>query len=544
MKGQTKCVIEGQVKSTARINFKEVRLAVHAFLEGIEVGHANVDSEGKYKLSFTLDGKPTATELRLIPAELSYRCSRTPALAKTLNPNRYVLQKRSAEAYRVYYDFKIPRNWVNLLTRAKKKYSMHGTVWATTFVGNSIQNVDPLPSAKIEFYEIDAVGPTPEEYLGNTITDTEGEYSFNFKFASVFTWLFYDTMPDIRARISQFVGGIWRHIYESPVDWNIAQDFDRDYFVDVNDIFPTPDPGIKPAQGFRFSSVGLLPIDTSRISKGYATAKPGDPSRIFGISHQPFCGQLRIFGYFAEVLQVATYKVQIADADENGATGSWRDVNDALYNQRLNSATNVYEPVVLGPDQATGRYRNIDIEPVENWHEHELKVTWNSANEPNGYYALRIIGYKADGSQAGVFEMPVVFRVDNDPPEVSIEPLDTSTCGDLSLPASREIHFKITAHSPEGHVLRYKITGTRGKDKPEAGNSIVVHRPSKDANWNGVKDYAERFDVSTLPAELVHCAAVAYNFELHVTGSATDCYDVTPGSQIVEDETNLVISEV
>ena len=145
-----------------------------------------------------------------------------------------------------------------------------------------------------------------EAYLGCAYTDPDGSYDFEFDFSyknSPWIWsvLFADKIPDIRARVSQFVDGLWTQIYEGPVDWDIAEDFHRDYFIPIDDVIPVPPEPSKPLTDFSFISVGLLPIDASRIQLGYATADPLDPYRISTISHQPFCGRLRIFGLFGEI---------------------------------------------------------------------------------------------------------------------------------------------------------------------------------------------------------------------------------------------------
>lgn len=579
MERQIKYVVEGQLKSRGKIDFGKAKLAVHAFVEGVEVARAEADDQGRYKLTFEYGEKPPATELRVIPAKLSHRCSRTLTLSKTFSPNRYVLKKKSASAYYAEYDLLVPAGYLVLVATITKTYHMHGVVYA-----QYPYYLETLPGAKLEFYEVDVPvfwvagewvdgvwvwhdPPKPTEaFLGHTYTGLDGSYDFEFDFSyknNPWIWaaLFTDKKPDIRVRISQFVDGIWKQVYEGPVDWDIVEDFHRDYYVPAENIFPIPDSGLKPDEGFRFTSVGLLPIDTTRIPKGYATAQPGDPVRIAAISHQPFCGTLRIFGLFAETPPVATYRVQIADADENGPTGSWRDVTDPLHNRKWNSAQNKWEHMVLGPDPTSGFYQNIDTEPEADWHEHALKVTWNSANEPNGYYALRIIGYDAANVEVGTFQMPVVFRVDNDRPEASIEALMTALgsvtdCGDLTLPASpsgdRWIRFRITAHDPEGHVLRYWISGTRGKEADQAGITTPPHdsmgriwkdRSDPGDTWTGEKNYNEDYIVAPLPAALSGCPSVAYNFELHVHGLATDCYNLTPGSQRVKREVNLVVSE-
>jgi hypothetical protein len=147
----------------------------------------------------------------------------------------------------------------------------------------------------------------------------------------------------------------------------------------------------------------------------------------------------------------------------------------------------------------------------------------------------------------GTFEMPVV-RIDNSVPEASLEVIGTSvggvtTCGALQLGMDRGIEFKITAHDPEGHVLRYWLSGTRGKEALSAGAAIAEVRPDPTDNWTGVKDKSVNFTVAWLPPALSGCSTLAYNFELHVFGLATDGYNVTPGAQRAEKETNLIVSE-
>jgi hypothetical protein len=256
---------------------------------------------------------------------------------------------------------------------------------------------------------------------------------------------------------------------------------------------------------------------------------------------------LRIFGLFAEAPPVATYKVQIAEADELGATGSWDDLTDSLTNRKWNSTLHKWEPLNLGPDPVTGKYQNIDTEPEADWHEHALKVTWNSVNYPNGYYSLRVIGYDASNTEVGTFEMPVV-RVDNSVPEAKLEIVGTSVggvtpCGALQLGADRGIQFMVTAQDPEGHVRQYWLSGTRGKEAVYAGAPISKSRPDSNDNWTGDINEFVTFTANTLPISLITCSMLAYNFELHVWGLSTDGYNVTPGSQRAKRETNLIVSE-
>ncbi len=553
----TTYVIEGLVKSADKIDFAAEKLEVHALINGIELASAEVDARGKYKLTFKYREQPITTELRLLPAGIPVPLGQGLALSKMVSPTRYATRKQAGTYYAIH-DMMVPLDYIKIWGTITKNYHMHGVVYATTFLGGIPVSVEPLPAAKIEFYEADVpfiwlIGTEPtltEAYLGYAYTAPDGSYDFTFNFSYktgfyVWYWLFTDKVPDIRARISQFVDGLWKQVYEGPVDWNIIQDFHRDYFIPKENVIPVPPGGVKPAEGFRFTSLGLLPIDTTRIQLGYATAQAGDP--IAGISHQPFCGTLHIFGLFAESPPVATYKVQIASADEDSVVGDWQDVTDPLYNRKWNDVEKKWEVLVLGPDPGTGRYQNIDTQPEADWHEHALKVTWNSVNVVNGYYALRVIGYDASNTEVGTFQMPIV-RIDNTLPEINLEVIGTSVgavtkCGALKLGIDRKIQFKITGYDAEGHVKRYWLSGTRGKAAASAGATIQEDRPDPAAGWVGVKNKLVEFTMAPLPVDLAGCPAVAYNLELHVRGLATNGYSVEPISQWAERESNLVVAE-
>jgi hypothetical protein len=545
MSTRMKYIIEGRLKTTGKADIAWTELAVQAVVEGKEVAQAEVDKEGRYKLTFEHGERPPATELRVVPARLLRRGARPFALRRMLSAARYVLKRQSDPIYHASWDIEIPRDYHSIVRRVTETYHMYGEVYAAVYDDwGRLESVDPLPAAKIEFYEHSFRPQMTDTYMGYAYTGPEGSYEFDFDFSyfALGMWLLSsDKTPDMFVRIYQFVGGIWTQVYMGPVDWNIELDFHRDYFIPVEDTFPVLDAGVKPDEGFRYVSVGLLPIDETRIVHGYATSQDGDPIKL---SEQPFCEKLRVFGLFAEAPPVATYKVQVADADEDGPTtgAAWEDVADALTNQKWNDAEQRWDPVPLGPDPDTGRYRNIDSEPEADWHEHALKFTWNSANKPNGYYALQIIGYDEAGAEVGTFQMPVV-RVDNTPPEARIDAPGVGDCGYLELPDGRQIEFRVTAHDPSGHILKYQISWTRGKLPVGPVFTHVVARDLPTDHWEGVVDADVSLRMAELPPGLADCDVLAYNFELQVQGSPTNCYSPELISQHVKKEVNLAITE-
>ncbi|HEY9602238.1 MAG TPA: hypothetical protein V6C85_11545 [Allocoleopsis sp.] len=579
---KNKCAIEGQLKSSEPINFSEIKLAVHAFIEGVEVARTEVDERGYYKLMFDAPKPPLATELRILPAKFSDSISRSLTLSQTVSAGRYSVKDN---AYYASYDVLIPRNYIDILKAITKIYHMHGAVYTVSLIkfgGLNLPIFTPLPAVKIEFYEVDkpwrlvtstsfpydlhfVEGEETEQYLGCAYSHPDGSYHFDFEFSYLPILLFSDQKPDIRARLFQLLDGLWKQIYEVPVEWNIAEDYKRDYLIPKENVIPVPDASLKPSQGFKFTSVGLLPIDSQHIEKGYATAIDKYPERIGNIRHQPFCGTLRIFGLFADSLSVASYEVQISEADENKSKNNWQNITDPLHNYKWNSVKKQWEHQVLGPDPTTNRYRNIDTDPEADWHEHALKVTWNTANVPDGYYALRIIGYDAAGhkvsqedEESKEKEMErLLIRVYNKLPEVSILALSSPTgsvskCGAVKLGTgdNRKITFQITAYDSAGHLLEYWIDGTRGQppqpgQSPNpAGSTVLKARSAAEDLFYGIKDGTMDFPVTPLPKELAGCSsALAYNFELYVQGSATDGYDTQLMSRRVKLDTNLVVSE-
>lgn len=541
--GSRKFVVEGKIRN-GKIPGK-LDLTVVAFSGKKMLTSAPIGKSGNYRMEF-MGEKPIPVELRLLPTRsLRKQKQLPPGFRSSFGAARFVQKKQEFHAQ---YDLQLTESMMMLFRNVTRTYNMHGTV----FVDNYPQWVQPLPGVRIDFYEFD---PSffflsgGEQYLGSTQSQPDGSYEFEFDFSynfwpMIWIWLLRDTKPDIRARISQFVDGTWIQVHESTVDWNITENFPKDYFIPVDDYFPAPELEAKPEAGFRPVSVGLLPLDTTRIVKGYASGKPEDPSRVYLIRHQPFCGKLRIFGLFAEVPSVVKYKVQLATADEDGPLGAWEDLTDPLNNRTWDDTLKAWRHEVLGPDE-DNRYRNIDIEPEWDWHEHALKFTWNSANKVDGFYALRITGYDAGDTEIHTEVFPVM-RVDNTPPEISFEATDeVGTCGHLALSGGNSINVKVTAHDPSGHMLRYTISGTRGKNPTpdNAGNRLEEKRENTVDTWIGHKDEIRTFTVKALSGDLLNCDTLAYNLELHAYGSPTDCYSVEVNSQHRKKEINLVVTK-
>ena len=113
------------------------------------------------------------------------------------------------------------------------------------------------------------------------------------------------------------------------LDWNIDKDYHRDYRIPVESVTGVVDAGTKPATSFRFKTIGLLPVDATRIVNGYAFSKVGDPCS--PVTREPFCDTLRIHGLFAAVPAVASYTVEIFRTNACGAAIAgelWKSIGD------------------------------------------------------------------------------------------------------------------------------------------------------------------------------------------------------------------------
>ncbi|MBZ5520973.1 MAG: hypothetical protein LAP21_01810 [Acidobacteriia bacterium] len=565
-------VIEGKLQDGDKIDFSKERFAVRAFVNDQEVANANVDSSGNYKLTFKSEAERPNTKLLVAPAVAPEGATPMPAAAETLTPAQFSVSNNLSTAHR---DVQISSAALDAARLFAARYHMFGQVFA-----QSTYTIEPVPALKMDFYEFswgplllqpffpirqpsmpsgrffpfpDVIPRFPikeETYLGSAYTDPEGRYDFRFFFGRLLTppWLRPDPQPDILVKISQFSGGIWSEVYRGPVDWNIATNFHRDFLVPACNLRPAP--GVRPTTGFALTSLGLIPCDAAHLVKGYATTDSEDPQPIANMTHRPFAETLRIFGLFAAVPPVATYKVEIAPTDENHLPGvgpalAWQTVTDQLFNLKWNATNKLWEHRLLGPDPVTNAYTNIDTEPEGNWFEHGLKFTFNSAQKPDGFYAFRITGFDAANNQVGQpVELPVL-RVDNTVPTAILEAPDAGVCGGQTLPTERTLRLKVTAYDPAGHVLNFSLRATRGKQPDPYDPVLTSISPSiyMPAPGSGVLDKEEMVMIGNLPAALAGCANLAYNFELAVYGSATNGYSSVLSSQYVRKDINLIVSE-
>jgi hypothetical protein len=575
-----KLIVEGRVATSGKVALDSGMFNACVIIDGHVAGQAQVSTDGEYELELETETMPETVELKILPSSVKPEEAGKMALGRRINSSRFIAREGKPGEFVLSDKFFLPVDYLEFIKRRARKYHVHGAVYLEypTYFST-------LPGCRIDFFEVDSRGDYPEEspvihpdifslirrqdFLGSAYTRADGSYDFYFKFGALLSKpglhpidelefsphlpigpkkpsLFLDYKPDIRARFYLFINGAWTRIYDAPMtdfDWNIEPDFHRDYRIPADDAIGAVDPGTKPATGFRFKTIGLIPIDNTRIVDGYAHSQTGDP--LSGITHEPFCGTLRIYGLFAAAPAVTTYTVELLKTDATGTaiTGeTWKNLGEPLTNLRWNDGPKRWDPITLGP--TVDRYVNIDIEDPMQWLEPSLKAVWNSANCVNGYYKLRITGYDASNTAVVTTEMPMI-RIDNDLPQAGLDVTSpaATVCGDLTIGADRTITFRVTAYDSDGQLHSYYMYGTRGRYAESAGATVYHGRLVANDNWDGVINNPEPFAVAVRSTSTIMCATMAYSFHLCVQGAGTNGYANCLESKRVWRETNLVVTE-
>jgi hypothetical protein len=522
--------IEGRIVTTQEIDFGAAKLGVAALVDGVEVGRAPVKSNGTYLIAYEHRSTPSRVQLKVIPFEGEYDLRSLPTVSAEVVPKRF---REYRDVHKASLDIALSATLADYLERLGRHvtYNVSGVVnrddSPESCPGSDLK---ALPGARVDFYSVNVAG-TPVKYLASGYSASDGSYAISFEHHE---WTFLQVVwgtsyrPDVLARVFVLRDGAWNEVYVTQVRWDITTTTNFTINVPGEALGPLLPEEAKPITGFRYTRVGHLPIDTGRIVEGYATSQSDDP---ISLNHQPFCGRLRFHGLFGDGgPAITSYTVELADATTAVPIEStWRFVTDPLTNGKYDEGTHRWVPTNLGPGD-DHHYRNIDIEPEIDWTEHALKVSWQTTNVPDGYYALRITGY-AGTTPIQAVQTPVL-RIDNTVPTAVLEAKGLGPCGGVTLPTSGgDITFTITAYNPNGHLGGYSLTATRGAnpaegagaEKDDPADPVHSHetRPASGV-WNGLNAKDKIFVVSHSD-RLASCPAVAYGFILNVWGTATDC---------------------
>lgn len=584
-----KLVLHGNVDTSGKTALDSGLFNACVMANGKCLAETQISANGEYLLELELDAMPETVELKVYPSTLSPEEAGRLGMSKVINSSQFVPKKGSKTAFSLNDRIFLPTSLLEYIKVRARKYHVHGTVYV-----EHPSYFSTLPGCRIDFYEVDTMADglsalpgleTPgktlppfvyrRDFLGSAYTRVDGTYDFHFRFGVLPTKPWeritpghplldkpeyspflpesvgkplprFDLRPDIRAKFYLYINGVWTLVHEAPmldVDWNIGTDYHRDYRIPSASVAGVVDAGTKPATGFRFKTIGFLPVDATRIVDGYAFSKAGDPCS--PVTREPFCDTLRIHGLFAAAPAVASYTVEILRTNSSGAAIAgevWKAIGAPLTNLEWNDTTRVWESRNLA--LPGGRYRNIDIEPPMNWLEPSLKVIWNTNNNVNGYYKLRISGFDAANAAAGVYELPMI-RIDNGLPEAALDVIApaATVCGNLTLGGDRQITFRVTAYEADGHLYQYHIYGSRGRYAESAGATVVVERPDVLAPWTGIVDDPVQFNVVDRSPATSMCSMLAYSFRLRVQASGTNGVYNELVSRRRWAETNLIIAE-
>ena len=555
-------IIEGTVLDGDKIAFAKEKLSVQAFVKGQEVAGAEVDPSGRYKLSFTSAEERPTTELR-VSSTAAADSDANLASAEILTPTQFVTRGNQSIAQHnltLPSSKLVPAGGLGPLDRV---LPMCGQVfaWITPHqfegqLGLKLDFYSFEPSAELRIDQsvqpplIRAVIVWRKLLSYTSYTGSDGVYAgcFSYKIP-IIPPLRPVPDPYFMVEISQFFEGNWNKVYEEHISLPALRQYTHfDFLIPIDKLVGSP-VCTTPKIGFLFGAIGLIPCDDAHIVKGYVSSQTGD--QIMGLTHRPMRGVLRIFGLFAKDPQVASYKFEIAATDENhvpgpNATLKWEDLTDPLSNRKRDSLT----AEVMGPDPITHVYKNIDGDEDNIWGERDLKFEWNSANRPDGFYALRIKALDKNNNpvminnEPLVVEMPVL-RIDNSLPTVKIEAVGAEESGKV-VSTDGKLKFNITAYDPQGHVLDWNIRALAGRDAIELNADPTALQFDPPANTGSPGEGVpagtmETLTIVKLPRNLAACDPLVYNFELIAHGSAITGY---PSSECgVRDDVSLMVTK-
>ena len=212
-----KIELQGNVKSAGKVQFDLGLLVAEARLGEQRLGQAPVDANGEYSMELEMDTVPEAVEMRVVPeggGEDRW------VARKQLRTDRFQKDPSRPDVLRSFVPLYLPVDRLKWILGWLRTYQVHGQL----LVQHS-GYFEPLPAARVDFYEVDPpmLRPLPplrsgrEDYLGSAFTNPNGEYSFAFKFGSLpfaSTLIPVDSRPDIKAKIHVFSQGTWTLVHE------------------------------------------------------------------------------------------------------------------------------------------------------------------------------------------------------------------------------------------------------------------------------------------------------------------------------------------
>jgi hypothetical protein len=423
----------------------------------------------------------------------------------------------------------------------------------------------PISHATVSVYQLGVAVP-----LATAPSNDSGHFTMSFSWAPDIS--VHSNRPDVHFKVVQRIDGSDRVIYnENPATQtraNIADVLSVTLRA-TEGITSTSPPTPRPENTlFVFTRVGVTGVDqidtnnTNPSASGYAYPDTDSATPNSATANSPFGSTLDIAGWFGALADVYRYKIQYST---DGVT--WNDISDPLNNTYYQFVLGggTWINVSMGPVAEGGKTNLYKLPYVEQpgvpWIFPDLIARWDTTKVPNGFYTLRLLGFRVDSTgttlvPSGALIIDPAYgnlklRVDNTPPTAKIKafthfPPGSSVgtpvgiCSVLELSTGR-LRVEFDASDNEGHLMGYTLNAMFGANEslPPPITPGVVPPPAPDkssdsyaAHVDGTRHWTGgtslHVDYNAGGGNPVYTPAImrtcAYQFRLDVSKRTTNGY--------------------
>jgi hypothetical protein len=423
----------------------------------------------------------------------------------------------------------------------------------------------PISHATVSAYHSGVAAP-----LASAATNDSGHFNLSFSWAPDIS--VHSNRPDVHFKVVQRIDGSDKVIYnENPATQSRVNIPDvlavtlraTEGVTATSPASPRPEDSL-----FIFTRVGVIGVNqidtnnTNPSASGYAFPDASAAAPNSSTANSPFGSTLDIAGWFGIAADVYRYKIQYST---DGV--SWNDIADPLNNTYYQFALGggTWLNVLMGPVAEGGQTNLYKLPYVEHpgvpWIFPDLIARWDTSKVPNGFYTLRLLGFRVDSTgttliPSGSLTSDPAFgrlklRVDNTPPTAKIKTfthfppgggagVPVSVCDILELSTGR-LRVEFDASDPEGHLMGYTLNGMFGANEvlpPPITPGVVPPPPPDKASdnyaahvdatrhWTGGTSL--RVDYNAGGGNPVYTPAImrtcAYQFRLNVSKRTTNGY--------------------
>lgn len=254
--------------------------------------------------------------------------------------------------------------------------------------------------------------------------------------------------------------------------------------------------GVMDLAGAAYDSAGPYVLGIGRIPETYITGGHADPAENgyadttggdhdFVVDDAPFGGTLPIMINHERAFEEGyRYYRLMVDGDEPRQT--WTDY-------KWSTSTRRFEHESISP--MSGGYYRVR-EPDELWYDHWLGYELDTREFSNGLHTLTVEFTTRRSRSSPSVGDSIEIRIDNQHPRASIDEIYHHHATDGKTPVGTcaivddggdEFTFEVTAHDPEGHLLRYEMDALWGdnKHKDVYGDTYAENKASA-PHWHGL----------------------------------------------------------